>query len=124
MYARTLNSYLSWLHAEGRCPDRLRIKLLRNPPKPYLTFSDADLRRLIAHRPTRWAELRAWTMAILLLDTGIRITEALTLRREDVDLDGLTIRVLGKGRRVRLVPFSTHCRRRPGTWWRSVIWTF
>ena len=35
MYARTINSYLSWLHAEGHISDRLRIKLLPNPPKPY-----------------------------------------------------------------------------------------
>jgi len=34
MYARTINSYLSWLHAEGHITERLRIKLLPNPPKP------------------------------------------------------------------------------------------
>ena len=33
MYARTINSYLTWLHEEGHV-ERLRIKLLPNPPKP------------------------------------------------------------------------------------------
>ena len=116
MYARTLNSYLSWLHTEGRTADRLRVKLLPNPPKPYATFSDADLRLLIAHRAVKWAERRAWTLAVLLLDTGVRITEALTLKRDDVDLDALTIRVLGKGRKIRLVPISVQGRRAIFRW--------
>ena len=30
MYARTINSYLTWLHEEGHV-ERLRIKLLPNP---------------------------------------------------------------------------------------------
>ncbi len=34
MYARTINSYLSWLHAEGHISDHLRIKLLPNPAGP------------------------------------------------------------------------------------------
>lgn len=34
MYARSVNSYLTWLHDEGRLPERLRVRLLSNPPKP------------------------------------------------------------------------------------------
>jgi hypothetical protein len=55
MYARTINSYLTWLHEEGHASDRLRVKLLPNPPKPYTTFSDADLRRLVTNAPKGWA---------------------------------------------------------------------
>jgi integrase/recombinase XerD len=116
MYARTINSYLAWLHQEGHSVERLRIKLLPNPPKPYRTFSDQDIRRLITHAPKTWAPLRAWTLAVLLLDTGLRITEALTLEHEHVDLDAMSLTVLGKGQRVRLVPISAEGRKAVFRW--------
>jgi len=111
VYARTINSYLTWLHEEGHAPERLRIKLLPNPPKPYATLTDSDIRRLVTHMPKRCAQLRAWTLAVLLLDTGLRIAEALTLERDEVDLDALALRVVGKGQKIRLVPISTEGRR-------------
>src|ERR1051325_10031433 len=116
VYARTINSYLTWLHAEGHAADRLRIKLLPNPPKPYSTFTDADIRRLVTHSPKRWAALRAWTLAVVLLDTGLRVSEALTLERDQVDLDAMALRVVGKGNRVRLVPISNHGRKALFRW--------
>jgi site-specific recombinase XerD len=116
MYARTINSYLSWLNAEGHVNERLRIKLLPNPPKPYTTFSDADLRRIVTHVPKGRARLRAWTLAVVLLDTGVRIAEALSLEREQVDLDGMVLRIFGKGQKVRLVPISTEGRKALFRW--------
>jgi len=40
-----------------------------------------------------------------------RVSEALSLERADVDLDGLALRVMGKGRKVRLVPISAELRK-------------
>ena len=116
MYARTINSYLTWLHDEGHHPERLRIKLLPNPPKPYATFSDADIRRIVTYAPKGWAHLRTWTLAVLLLDTGLRIAEALGLERDGVDLDAMVLRVLGKGQRIRLVPISVEGRKALFRW--------
>ena len=113
---RSVNSYLSWLHSEGHIRERLRMKLLPNPPKPYSTFGDADIRNLITHTPKHWTQRRAWTLAILLLDTGLRIAEALTLEREHVDLEALVLRVCGKGQKVRLVPISTEGRKALFRW--------
>jgi integrase/recombinase XerD len=116
MYVRTINSYLSWLHAEGRISDHLRIKLLPNPAKPYMTLSDGDIRRLATYTPKRWAEFRAWTLAMVLLDTGLRIAETLNLEREHVDLDAMALRVLGKGQKIRLVPISVQGRKALFRW--------
>lgn len=46
-----------------------------------------------------------------LLDCGLRISEALSLERENVDLDNLVVRVLGKGSKERLVPISVVLRK-------------
>ena len=42
----------------------------------------------------------------LLIDSGARLSEIANLTIDDVDLDARQARVLGKGRRVRMVPFG------------------
>jgi integrase/recombinase XerD len=108
---RAVSSYLSWLHAEGHHPERLRIKQLPNPPKPIKVFSDAEVRRIVTFRLKGRNQPRTWTLLVLMLDTGLRLSEALTLERRHVDLDGLAIKVLGKGHRERWVPISMECRK-------------
>jgi len=109
--ARTINSYLSWLHEEGHIPERFRIKLLKNPAKPIQTLTDKEIQRLAAFRPEGRIQTRTWMLAMLLLDCGLRIGEALTLERGNVDLDNLVLRVLGKGSKERLVPISLELRK-------------
>jgi len=75
--------------------ERLRIKLLKNPPKPIQTISARDIGLLMAFKPSGRIQIRTWTLAVLLLDCGLRIDEALGLERANVDLDALTLRVLG-----------------------------
>jgi hypothetical protein len=72
MYARTINSYLSWLHEEGHLAEHLRIKLLPNHPKPLKTFSDVDIRKILNFKPNGRIQTRTWTLVVLLFDTGIR----------------------------------------------------
>src|SRR5882724_262216 len=52
----------------------------------------------------------------LLLDTGLRISEALGLRKMDLDFDKLVLRVYGKGSKERLVPTSLELRRMLFRW--------
>jgi integrase len=108
---RSINSFLTWLREEGHISERLRMKLLKNPPKPIQTLTDQDVKRLVTYRPTGRIETRTWTLALVLLDCGLRISEALGLERDDVDLDGLVLRVTGKGSKVRLVPISNELRK-------------
>ena len=113
---RAMSSYFSWLHEEGHTSEHLRIKQIPNPPRALTTFSDAEVQRIIRLRSTRRGRLRTWTLMIVLLDTGLRIDEALGLERRHVDLDGLMLKVLGKGHRERLVPISTECRKHLFRW--------
>jgi integrase len=45
------------------------------------------------------------------LDTGVRIDEALTARTATVDYDNLLVTVFGKGRKERRIPFSFELRK-------------
>lgn len=103
---RALNACCVWAHEEGLIPTRLKLKQLKHHPKPIRPFSEAEIRLLMAHKPRRQTYLRTWLLTILLLDSGLRVTEALQLKKADIDFDHLLLRVMGKGNKERLVPFS------------------
>ncbi len=88
-------------------PKLLPYSIRRRPPHLY---RDDDVRRLIqaAHEIDPSNPIKGHTLGTLfglLATTGMRVSEALALNGEDVDLDGelLTIR-LAKGNKTRLVP--------------------
>jgi integrase/recombinase XerC len=49
--------------------------------------------------------------------SGIRLSELVALDLEDVDLAGRMVRVMGKGRKERIVPFNTSTERILRTWY-------
>ncbi len=95
MYIRTVNSYLSWLREEGQIDSPLRVKVLRAPQHQKTLLSAADVRALLLFKPRTVVDRRTWTLILLLLDTGLRISEALGIERTRVDLDAMTLTVLG-----------------------------
>lgn len=50
---------------------------------------------------------RLWTMIVLILDTGLRVSEVLGLKKDRVDFQAGVLRVMGKGAKEREVPFSS-----------------
>ena len=59
------------------------------------------------------AELGARNTAMfsLMLDTGARLSEVVTLKYDDVHLQERYIKVLGKGNKERIVAFGANCQR-------------
>jgi len=105
-YVCSLNAFLSWAHAEGHLQERVRLARLKAEQKIVSTLTDSQILSILAHRGKTMSSHRSHTLACLMLDTGLRANEALTLKREDVDLDNLLLRVKGKGGKHRAVPFS------------------
>ena len=70
-------------------------------------FSMEQIRALLDQFDhNNFPHLRTRTLTILLLDTGLRISEGLGIKKDDVNLQSNTIRVLGKGGKERDVPFG------------------
>lgn len=65
----------------------------------------------MAWKPKGKYQRRLHLLILFLLDTGCRITEALTLRVCDLDMENLLVTLDGKGRKQRVVPFSFELRK-------------
>lgn len=70
------------------------------------TFSAEQVRLMLSFKPKTDFEKRLHLLIMILFDIGCRISEALELRVEDVDLDNLLLTLHGKGRKDRKVPIS------------------
>jgi integrase/recombinase XerD len=99
-WLRCINAYLRWTGSD------LKIPRLQEEKKILRTLTSDDVKRLIEHKTKSKSQSRIQSLAVLLLDTGLRIAEILQPTATDIDLDNFLIRVQGKGRKERLVPFS------------------
>jgi integrase/recombinase XerD len=112
---RTVNGYLHWASGnDGRCGAGCRHPKLRKLKEPTLvmpTFTASQISTLVNYRPKGAYHKRLHLLVLLLLDTGCRISEALGVRVADVDLDNMLVKLDGKGRKQRIVPYSVELRR-------------
>jgi len=106
-YTKTLNTFLRWAQEEGLAPERLRVQPLMTSSKLPEILTPEQINALLACKPSTFAARRTHTLCLMILDTGLRLSEALDLRRADVDMEGAIVNVAsGKGRRQRHVPIS------------------
>ena len=105
-----LNTFFGFLLKEDFIQSN-PVALVEKPKKikkMLQAFSMEQIRSLLAQfDQNNFPHLRTRTLMILLLDTGLRISEALSIKKNDMDLQNNTIKVLGKGGKEREVPFGT-----------------
>lgn len=102
---RTLRAYLKWLFKEEYIPRDFseKLKLVKEPIDTVKPLSDEEVKRLLK-MPNRgtYAGYRDFTIMILMLDTGIRVTECMNLKIEDVDLSSRIILVRAESAKTRV----------------------
>jgi integrase/recombinase XerD len=112
---RAINSYLHWTSNPnikcGPLCTHPRIAELKEPEIILPTFTVQQVRLLTAWKPKDKYQRRLHVLILFLLDTGCRISEALSLRVREIDFENLLVTLDGKGRKQRVVPFSFELRR-------------
>ena len=105
--ARTFFRHLQLIGAREDNP-AAEVRLPRRTRKLPQTLSAGEAERLIeAAVGTTPRSLRDRALVELLYGAGLRISEAVGLEKNGVDLDDRAVRVLGKGNKERVVPLGT-----------------
>ena len=111
---RSVRKLLQFMHREGmiRRDDSADVPLIKGEQVIIQTFTQEQLVHLL-RQPDRqtFTGLRDYTLMLLLLETGIRISECLGATLPDLDLKAGHLLVHGKGGKQRRVPFQTKMRR-------------
>ena len=109
---RSFNSFLNSYYRNGHIPEPLKLQQLKVEKRIMRTFSEAQMKKLLSWRPNKnRCQIRLYVAMCILADTGIRISECLTLTLENIDWDNLLIKVTGKGSKQRIVPISIELRK-------------
>ncbi len=105
----TLRSFFQYLTREGKI-EQNTARLLLTPKKEkrmpkFLSVDEAQ--RLMGTPPQeRRLTMRDKTILETFYSTGIRISELVSLKKEHIDFQAGMIRVMGKGRKERVVPIG------------------
>ena len=92
---------------------------IRAPKSPHKLPHSLDvdrLQRLLEGKPGNWLEQRDLTMMELMYSGGLRLAELVSLDTRDLDLREGEARVLGKGRKTRIVPVGSKARDAIASW--------
>ncbi|MDQ0270699.1 tyrosine-type recombinase/integrase [Cytobacillus purgationiresistens] len=116
---RTLRTLFRFLYNEGIISDNpmQNIPLVRDDEQQEVPgLSDNEVDRILASYDDRqFAQWRDKTLILLLLDTGMRIGESLSLTSEQIDFRQLTAHVpsqIAKNRKNREIPLSREVAKR------------
>jgi site-specific recombinase XerD len=103
-YYRAIRAFCNWLYRQGYIADNPITRV--GPPRmtkvilPSLTPEQVDY--LIASADN----LRDKAIISMFADSGIRLNELLNIKKDDIDLQNMTVTVWGKGGKQRKAPFT------------------
>ena len=119
-HAASARSFTAWLRRAGLTPDDVGLRLVS--PKAHRTLPDVlapDQARAVVESTAGSEEpvgMRDAVVLELLYASGIRVSELVGLDVDDVDRGRRLLRVLGKGRKERSVPYGVPAEQALETW--------
>ena len=110
-YWVVLSTFFNWLVREGFIGESpvARIRPSKPKPKVVIPYSGDEIGRMLRvcdydyEHNARFVGSRNRAMALVLLDTGVRLAELVNMKIRDINAETGHIRVLGKGNKERVV---------------------
>jgi integrase/recombinase XerC/integrase/recombinase XerD len=118
---RALKAFSSWLFREAYMSGNLlaNFKLPRVPKTLIEPLTSAEIDQLVnCQNPLTAVGCRDIAILIVMLDTGIRLSELCGLRFEDAHIEEGYLKVMGKGSKERIVPVGASAQK---MLWRYII---
>jgi site-specific recombinase XerD len=113
-YYKALRRLFNWGIEEGLVDESpvKDIHFKAPPPPPIQPYEQDELKRFLAiceldiKTGARFTGLRNKAMLLLFIDSGLRLSELVGLNLVDMNLEQKWVRVIGKGNKVGICPFS------------------
>jgi len=111
IYHRVLNAFFNWLYEESfiEVSPFNQIDEPKTPDKFPRFLKEEEVEALLQAEKDRdgtWAGYRNYVMLLVFLDTGIRLSEFINAKIEDLDIENRSLKVHGKGSKDRNVFFG------------------
>ena len=106
---KVFKTFFNYLKREAyiRESPAAKVHNMKQPKVKIITFSEEEIRKLLNYYQGRsFLNIRNRTMLALFFDTGMRLTEVITLQAEQIREDSIIVH--GKGNKERLVPVSPY----------------
>ena len=113
----SIRSFTAWAYRRGYLDSDpgLLVTSARGDQKLPQVQTPSDTAELLSYAATCAREenspaaIRDWTILETIYATGIRVSEVCSLETTSIDQQGMTLRVIGKGNKERVVPFTRAC---------------
>lgn len=122
IYYRNLHAFFNWLVKERFLPENPAAPIDKpKTPKTYPKhLNEEAVRALLDAEKKRntWAAKRNYTILLVFVDTGIRLSELRNAKIDDLDLQDHSLKVHGKGAKDRSIFYGTKTARYLHKWLR------
>jgi site-specific recombinase XerD len=118
---RVLKVFSSWLFNEGYTSENilLALKVPKAPLNLIEPLTDQEIEKILGYQnPLTALGSRNIAIFVLLLDSGLRVSELCSLKYEDAHIEEGYLKVFGKGSKERIVPIGALSQK---TLWRYVF---
>lgn len=113
-YVRHIRAFINWLHEEGYIENNLgsKLKLPKAPKKIVEILSNEEIEKLYnsINERTEFG-LRNKCIISLMLDSGLRRNEAITIDIQNIHFTQNMLKVFGKGEKERIVPMGLYTKK-------------
>ena len=113
-HVRALRAFFNWLYRENLTSANLsaHFKVPKAPSSLIMVLSDDEIKRILAVLDPAVGEgFRDSVIFMIMLDTGLRLSELAGLKLEDINMEQGLLKVMGKGAKERIVPMGVQSRR-------------
>lgn len=108
-HVRAIKAFWSWLFDNGYIKKNILVKYpLPKAPKIIIKTLTIDQIKLFLKAIDKSSSVgaRNYCIVLLMIDNGMRISEVVSIQISDIDLSRCRVKIIGKGKKERIVPFT------------------